>query len=408
MCPVPLASCVAGVAVAFAAIAAIDDKKLPSAEVLGERAALAGLQRNGAISPGGGCRLLRAADGWLAISLPRDDDWELMPAWLEAEFELNESATAASENAWEKLGAMLLSRAAQPLVDRARLLGLAAACVDMPTTTPTPWYSVMHAVTPRPAQESTRRAQPLVIDLSSLWAGPLCSHLLQIAGAQVVKVESRQRPDGARNGPPEFYDLMNFGKASVALDFSTPHGVDQLRSLLLQADIVIEASRPRALQQLGIDAHSMIAANPGLTWISITGYGRDEPQANWIAYGDDAGVAAGLSGLLLELCGEPLICGDAIADPLTGWHAALAALASYRSGGGRLIALALRDVVAHCNRFRLPDNSAAIRVRWREWQHIAAAANETLAQPVARQASGRAQPLGADTAAILMQLGIPC
>ena len=64
MCPVPLASCVAGVAVAFAAIAAIDDKKLPSAEVLGERAALAGLQRNGAISPGGGCRLLRAADGW--------------------------------------------------------------------------------------------------------------------------------------------------------------------------------------------------------------------------------------------------------------------------------------------------------------------------------------------------------
>ncbi len=80
--------------------------------------------------------------------------------------------------------------------------------------------------------------------------------------------------------------------------------------------------------------------------MSITGYGRDDPQGNWVAFGDDAGVAAGLSRVMAEATGELEIAGDAIADPLTGIQAALAAWRSWQTGGGRLIALALAEVAA--------------------------------------------------------------
>ncbi|MGH8453859.1 MAG: CoA transferase [Nevskiales bacterium] len=212
---------------------------------------------------------------------------------------------------------------------------------------------------------------PLIVDLASLWAGPLCSRLLQRMGAEVIKLESTQRPDGARNGPAAFFDLLNVGKRTVTLDFSSAQGRDQLRALLGRADIVIEGSRPRALRQLGIHAETLIEENPGLNWISISGYGRGEPQENWIAYGDDAAVAAGLSHVQYQATGQRMIVGDAIADPLTGLHAALAAWASWLGGGGRLISLALRDVVNHCLRFDLPDSAAAIRSRQLEWAALA-------------------------------------
>ena len=64
----------------------------------------------------------------------------------------------------------------------------------------------------------------LVVDLSSLWAGPLCAQLLGQAGARVVKVESTTRPDGARQGPAGFYDLLHAGQRSVALDLTSPPG----------------------------------------------------------------------------------------------------------------------------------------------------------------------------------------
>jgi len=128
---------------------------------------------------------------------------------------------------------------------------------------------------------------PRVIDLSALWAGPLCSNLWQAAGAEVIKVESSQRADGARSGSRAFFEQLNRGKESVVLDLHRPSGQQALRDLLSQADIVLEASRPRALRQMGIIAEELVGETPNLSWVSITGYGRREPQANWIAYGDD-------------------------------------------------------------------------------------------------------------------------
>jgi len=176
----------------------------------------------------------------------------------------------------------------------------------------------------------------LVADVSSMWAGPLCGQLLARAGATVVKVETRARPDGTRAGPPAFFNWMNSGKLSYAVDFDEPSG---LRRLLETADVVIESSRPAALTHRGLGP----TPRDGQVWLRITGHGADGERANWVAFGDDAAVSGGLVG---GTDSEPVFCGDAIADPLTGLHAALEIAESLHRGGGELIELSMAAVAA--------------------------------------------------------------
>ncbi len=400
LCPVPLGSAADGALAALAAIApqgAFDD--LRGSALLTERAALNAHQRRGNISPGGACRILKAADGAVALNLARDDDWALLPALFEVDAVADGHALAA----------LLAKITMHDAVERGRLLGLPICPVVPPPSRPTPWFREV----PSPSGGGLGRgrscavaAGPLVVDLSSLWAGPLCSHLLQRCGAKVIKVESTGRPDGARRGSTAFYDLLNAGKRSVALDLASSRGRAQLRDLLLRADIVVEASRPRALRQMGIDAEALLRERADLTWISLTGYGRDEPQANWLAYGDDAGVAAGLSWLMQKVAGEAIFVGDAIADPVTGIHAALAAWASWHAGGSRVIALALVDVLRHVISFDAPADLQAWRARYTEWTQLAAQSG--IREPQSRAAAAPAAELGADTVAVLGEFSIPC
>lgn len=374
-CPAPLAACAQGAWLGLCALLPHGLRAdFDACRLLGERAAISGLARQGRVSPGGACRLLATADGMLALNLVREDDRELLPAWLEQAVSCD-----------EELVAVLGRRSTETLVQRARLLGLAAA----PMLPPQPCESWFRSTPLAPVRRS-RSAVPLVLDLSALWAGPLCAQLLAAGGARVIKLESATRPDGARLGPARFYDLLNAGKECVALDLASPSGGQQLRALLGHADIVIESARPRALEHLGIDAAAMVAAHPGMVWVSITGYGRRAPMRDWIAYGDDAGVAAGLSWLMGGDRGDPVFCADAIADPLTGLHAALAAQAVWQAGGGQLLDIALRDVVAYC--------IAAGRVPVSRGGKVPEAA-----LPEARIAPVRAVQLGADTARILAE-----
>lgn len=357
MCPLPLAAQADGVISALQALRG-NTAAITGAELLSERAQIAGHRRAGSHSPGGSCRLLATADGMIALNLARADDWELLPAWLE---------TAAVED-WQSVACALTTLPMESLVERGRLMGLPVCAMQAPRAEPVPWFVVES--TGIPVSYNAGRS-PRVVDLSSLWAGPLCARLLQSQGAQVIKVESRQRPDGARLGPPEFFRRMHEDKQQISLDMQSAEGLAELRALIKGADIVIEASRPRALRQLGIDAQALVQGQPGLTWVSITGYGRQSPQADWVGFGDDVGVAAGLSWIMRVATGEPLFCGDAIADPLTGMHAALAAWASYINGGGQLISLPMRDVVTHCIQFDLPKSDDAIRHRQQAWSALA-------------------------------------
>lgn len=379
------------------------DVDLDAPALLGERAAIAGLTRAGTTSPGGACRLVRARDGWLAVHLARGDDVDLLPAWLEVDDERTDP--------WALVELEVSRRDAAYLERRATLLGMAVSRAVPPPATAPPWYRL--AAEGPPSLDRRSRA-PLVVDLSSLWAGPLSTHLLALTGARVIKIESVGRPDGARSGPAAFFDLMNAGKLAVAPDFSDDRDLVRLERLVRSADIVVEGSRPRALAQLGIDAPQVVKTGTGVTWVSITGYGRDGEEGNRVAFGDDAAVAAGLAAAVGSES-EPLFCADAVADPLAGLHAALAALASWCGGGGHLIDIALRDVAAHAlvataTDANTPGEGVVERSRLDAGQWVVRQGRECVpvAAPRARGARGRAPMLGADTERVLTELGARC
>ncbi|MDV3128520.1 CoA transferase [Mycobacterium sp. 21AC1] len=305
-------------------VTATDGVTVDAAEILTGRAALLGLAAHGRVSAGGATRLLPTADGgWCALTLSRPDDVATVPALVGADDEVD---------AWPAVEEWLAGQRACDAAERARLLGLPVAVLGETTAAP-PRIRALGAPKDGPL------AGMLVADLSSMWAGPLCGQLLARAGAIVVKVESRGRPDGTRAGERAFFDWMNGGKLSYAVDFGEYHAI---AALLKVADVVIEASRPAALARRGLGPDS-VAPRDGRVWLRITGHGAVGPQADWVAFGDDAAVSGGLVGYR---DGAPVFTGDAIADPLTGLHAAHAVAASRNRGGGELIEFSMAAVAA--------------------------------------------------------------
>ncbi|MGE2835241.1 CoA transferase [Mycobacterium sp. SMC-4] len=297
--------------------------EVDASELLLGRAALLGLQNRGRISAGGASRLLQGPDGWCALTLSRPDDVDAVPALVEAD---------AITDPWDVVQQRVREVGVAEFAQRARLLGLPVGVLGE-AVAQTPVVQPMG----RPATLPLTDA--LVVDLSSMWAGPLCGALLARAGATVVKVETAARPDGTRSGPRAFFDWINGDKLSYCADLTRPA---PLQALLSVADIVIESSRPDALRRRGLGPHQ-VPARPGRVWLRITGHGTDGPRAEQVAFGDDAAVAGGLVDGPAD---TPLFCGDAIADPLTGLHAAHAVLASRHRGGGDLIDMSMAAVAA--------------------------------------------------------------
>jgi CoA-transferase family III len=324
--------------------------------LLAERAALVGLSRGGRISCGRGTRLLATRDGWLALSLARPSDVELMPAWLGLDpvpADLARPATTPAKAAtWHVVAEQVRRRPTAELERAGGELGLAVAALPSDrrahTPPPRPFLGLPLQAEPLGAAPARSLAGLTVVDLSSLWAGPLCGRLLADAGARVLKVESMSRPDGAREGPAAFFDLMNAGKASVAVELSSHAGRTELAALVAQADVVIESSRPRALEQLGIDAASTITSGPAV-WVSITGHGRTGAGRDRVAFGDDAAIAGGLASWGPQQDDGPIgpfFCADAVADPCSGLVAAAAVVTAVAAGGRWLVDVAMASVAA--------------------------------------------------------------
>lgn len=309
-------------------VATLSDRPIlvPQSYIVG-RAALMGFSRQGATSCNGSARLLRARDGWFVLNLARRDDVDLLPALFESEL---------ADSDWPMIEHMVSTRSTERLTAQAALLGLPAGALDAG------WEGPPIGMTPL-AGELRKAGAPLVVDMSSLWAGPLCGAILADSGAQVIKVESRQRPDASRFGCPMFFDLLNQSKEAMLIDFGDDADVRQLGNLLRRADIVVEASRPRALAQLGLARERIARDNPGMVWVSITGHGQDGTDALRVGFGDDA---AAIAGLVAWQEGAPHFIGDALADPIAGLMAAGAVLAARRAGHGCLIDIALRASAA--------------------------------------------------------------
>ncbi len=295
------------------------------------RAAHRDFRRAGPSSVNGSCRLLRAADGWIAVNLPRPSDLELLPAVV----------GGAVSDPWVALTDAAGRLPAHALAARAQLVGIAAAPLGTAgPTTPDPF--VVRAL--GPAAPDRRAATRTVVDFSAMWAGPLCAHLLGRAGAAVVTVEDPDRPDGARAGDPLLHTRLHRGHRLASVRFTTGAGVDRIHRLVDGADIVIESSRPRALAQIGLSPERFLTARPGRTWVSITGHGRSGPREHWVGFGDDTAVAG---GLVAWSDGSPVFCADAIADPLSGLYAAFGALLSVAAGGGHAVEVSMRACSAY-------------------------------------------------------------
>ena len=305
--------------------------------LLAERALLDGLTRRGTISCGRATRLCAVADGVVALSLARPSDLDCVPALLERAVD--------STDPWDRIGQVLPTGPGSHWVERATLLGIPCAVLGS-VPAPTSGAPAVRASSVPGAPAPTASLQGLrVVDLSSLWAGPLCARLLQSAGASVVKVEGAGRPDGARSGNAEFYRRLHDGQESMVIDLSSDGERRQLASLLTDADIVIEASRPRALEQWGLGPDRFVGTGRLRAWVSITGYGRTGPHRDRVAFGDDAAVAG---GLVAWEHGQPRFCSDAIADPLTGITSALAVICALMKGGSWLLDVAMARVAAAC------------------------------------------------------------
>jgi crotonobetainyl-CoA:carnitine CoA-transferase CaiB-like acyl-CoA transferase len=205
-----------------------------------------------------------------------------------------------------------------------------------------------------------------VLDLSRVLAGPWASQVLADLGAEVIKVERPGAGDESRAwGPPFLRDARgqetgesayflgtNRGKRSIAVDLSRPEGRAIVRRLAERADVLLENFKVGALDRLGLGYDDLSAANPGLVYCSITGFGQTGPYRARAGYDFLIQAMGGLMSVTGEPDGAPgggpVKVGVAVADVLTGMYAATAVLAALahreRSGRGQRVDLALLDV----------------------------------------------------------------
>ena len=276
-----------------------------------DRDAPGGLDEPGRTSANRHCRLHDAADGWIALNLAREDDRAVIPA-----------LTGTSGEPWPALEALARTLPAAEFRRRAVELQLPVA--------------VLGEAAPFPlAAPGGRQVPRRVVDLSALWAGPLCAGLLARAGAEVVRVESLRRPDPTPQSSPWLDALLNGGKRRIVLDLASEEGRAALHALLQDADTVVTSARAPALARMGLAP----ARLPHLAWVAITAHGFTGEGAGRFGFGDDCAVAG---GLVRWEAGEPRFLGDALADPLTGLEAATRVLAGQRG----LIDMAMARVAA--------------------------------------------------------------
>lgn len=270
-------------------------------------------------SPNRHCRLIPCQDEWIAVSLARDADRELIPAWTGATFD---------DDPWDAIATSAKSRPARAMVADGVALHLPVARIGetLPLEAPDLYVGA--------------RKNGMVLDLSALWAGPYCGALLAEAGYEVVKVESSARPDPTPVHTPRLDRRLNGRKRRQTIAFEP--GV--LIAMVAKARVLITAGRPHALARLGLSEAEVFAANPDLLWVAITAHGWRGDAAMRVGFGDDCAAAGGLVAWDGD---RPNFMGDALADPLTGIVAATFAFEALAAGKCGVIDVALAQTAAH-------------------------------------------------------------
>jgi crotonobetainyl-CoA:carnitine CoA-transferase CaiB-like acyl-CoA transferase len=201
-----------------------------------------------------------------------------------------------------------------------------------------------------------------VVELARVLAGPFCGQILADLGADVIKVESPEG-DGTRLwGPPwvertdaagrvhreaAYYHACNRGKRAIIADFGDAADLARVKALIAGADVVIENFKTGGLAKFGLDYDSCAAANPGLVYCAITGFGQTGPRAHEAGYDFVVQGMSGFMSLTGEPDGQPVKMGISISDLATGVWAAngiqAALLMRARTGRGQQVDISLMD-----------------------------------------------------------------
>ncbi|MXZ76789.1 MAG: CoA transferase, partial [Acidimicrobiia bacterium] len=192
---------------------------------------------------------------------------------------------------------------------------------------------------PSPRLARTEPSLPLaglrVCDLATFWAGPVASCLFSALGADVIKVESIQRPDGMRFASGLTRDDLwewspvthgaNTGKRSVTLDLSSDDGLAQVKRLVEMSDIVIENYSPRVVENFGLDWEEVHRLNPNAIMVRMPAFGLTGPWRDRTGFAMTIEQASGLAFLTGDPEGRPLV-PRGMCDQLGGMHAVFATL----------------------------------------------------------------------------------
>lgn len=209
-----------------------------------------------------------------------------------------------------------------------------------------------------------------VLDFSRVLAGPFAGRMLSDLGAEVVKVEP---PEGDSSrlwgrmtaGISGYFNMVNAGKRSIAIDLRAPGAQELVLALVKQADVLVENFRPDVMARLGIGYETLAAANPELIMLSISGFGRDGPESQRPAYAPIVHAELGLIDRVGRQKGVPLDLPLSVADTNAGLHGLVALLSAVimraRTGLGQHIDMAMMDATLMCDdqlHFEIEDAEA--------------------------------------------------
>lgn len=207
---------------------------------------------------------------------------------------------------------------------------------------------------PNPSETNLPLSGVRVLDLARILAGPYCTMILGDLGAEVIKVERPGSGDDTRTwGPPfaggesAYYLCCNRNKRSITIDLKNLRGVELIKELAKDSDVLVENFTPGLMKRFGLDYETLRQINPRLVYCSITAYGQDGPYRDRPGYDMVLSAVGGLMWITGERGGQPVKVGVAITDVVTGVYASGAIVASLfwreRSGRGQYIDVSLLD-----------------------------------------------------------------
>ena len=227
------------------------------------------------------------------------------------------------------------------------------------------------------AAPASDRSGPLaglkVVELGQLIAGPFAAKTLADFGAEVIKIEPPGAGDPLRkwrllkDGTSVWWQVQSRNKRSIALDLRQPQAQEIVRKLAREADVLIENFRPGAMEDWELGPDALLAVNPRLIMLRISGYGQSGPYRDRPGFGVVAEAMSGLRHLTGEPGRVPVRVGVSIGDTLAALHGVIGILMALhhrnQHGAGQVIDVALYEAVFNCMESLLPEYSAFGAVR---------------------------------------------